>query len=136
MASTAPDRVRHAYRTLARLIQRLPEKQVDMARKQLRSDFRRDSRQGETINDRIQRAGEQIAYLRIVTPKERPSNQSGRWIYKDGQRIEGGKGSKRAGDRVHSNWDGKNLDPCSVKRHVQGLKRAGFRNNLHAKGIF
>lgn len=136
MASTAPDSIRHAYRALARLIQRLPEKQVSKAQTQLRKDFRRSSRQGETTSDRMQRAGEQIAYLRIITPKERPSNQSGRWIYKDGEKIEGGQGSSMVGNRVHTNWDGKNLDPCSVKRHTQSLKRAGFRNNLHAKGLF
>lgn len=136
MASTAPESIRSAYRTIARLIQRLPEKQAPMALKQLRNDFRRSHRPNETASDRMQRAGEQIAYLRIVTPKERPSNQSGRWVYKDGERIEGGQGSSMSGGRIHSNWDGKNLDPCSVKRHNQSLKRAGFRNNLHAKGIF
>jgi len=138
MASTAPDNIRKAYRTLARLIQRLPEKQVPMARNQLRGDFRREFRDGETTSDRMQRAGEQIAYLRIVTPKDRASNQSGRWLYKDGERIEGGQGSNSitGGGRVHTNWDGSNLDPCSVKRHNQTLRRAGFKNNLHAKGIF
>jgi hypothetical protein len=136
MASTAPDGVRHAYRALARLIQRLTENQRPKAQTQLRNEFRRASRQGETTIDRMQRAGEQIAYLRIITPKERPSNQSGRWIYKDGERIEGGQGSSMVGNRVHTNWDGNNLDPCSVNRHRQSLKRAGFQNNLHAKGLF
>jgi hypothetical protein len=136
MASTTPESIRNAYRTIARLIQRLPEKQAPVAWKQLRNDFRRSNREGESTSDRMQRAGEQIAYLRIVTPKERPSNQSGRWVYKDGERIEGGKGTSMTGGRVHSNWDGNNLDPCSVKRHNQTLRRAGFRNNLHAKGIF
>jgi hypothetical protein len=94
MASTAPDSIRHAYRALARLIQRLPEKQMmSKAKTQLRNGFRRVSGQGETTTDRMQRAGEQIAYLRIITPKERPSNQSSRWIYKDGERIEGGQGA-------------------------------------------
>ena len=136
MASAAPESIRNAYRTIARLIQRLPEESQAMAQKQLRNDFRRSNRPGETTSDRVQRAGEQIAYLRIVTPKERPSNQSGRWVYKDGERIKDGQGSSMAGGRVHSNWDGNNLDPCSVKRHNQSLKRAGFQNNLHAKGIF
>lgn len=136
MASAAPENIRNAYRTLSRLIQRLPEKQMPTAKQQLRSEFRRPAREGETTSERMQRAGEQIAYLRIVTPKDRSSNQSGRWLYKDGQRIEGGKGSSITGDRVHSNWDGSNLDPCSVKRHNQSLRRAGFKNNLHAKGIF
>ena len=54
----------------------------------------------------------------------------------------GGEGASEVGEgkiveraRV-SNFDGKNLDPCQVKRHYHGLKRCGFVNNLHAKGIF
>jgi len=35
-----------------------------------------------------------------------------------------------------TNWDGNNMDPCSMKRHFGGLKRAGFQNNSHAKGMF
>jgi len=38
--------------------------------------------------------------------------------------------------RVISNWNGKNMDPCSVNIHKGQLKRMGFQNNLHAKGIF
>lgn len=136
MASTSPESIRSTFRLLTRLIQRLPEKQTPAAMQQLRNEFRRATRDGESISDRMQRAGEQIAYLRIVTPKDRPSNQSGRWLYKDGERIQDGKGTSQDGGRVHSNWDGNNLDPCSVKRHNQSLRRAGFRNNLHAKGIF
>ena len=37
-------------------------------------------------------------------------------------------------NRPHTNWNGSNLDPDSVRRHYQGLKRAGFRDNTHAKG--
>jgi hypothetical protein len=73
-------------------------------------------------------------------------NYTGRtlFVYKDGQRYEVGASTvdgevtlrDNAGGRVHTNWDGKNLDPDSVRRHKQQLKRAGFVNNLHAKGIF
>ena len=59
-------------------------------------------------------------------------------MYKDGQRLESdATGTLRdAKGRVVSNWDGKNLDPCSVKIHKQQLHRAGFVNNHHAKGVF
>jgi hypothetical protein len=135
-AATSLESVRHAYRTLYRLIQRLPEKNVAMASTQLRETFRQANKPNEALSSRMQRAGEQIAYLRIITPKERPSDQSGQWIYKDGKRVEGATGTTAGGRRVHTNWDGNNLDPCSVKRHRATLKRAGFKNNLHAKGLF
>ena len=35
-----------------------------------------------------------------------------------------------------SNWDGSNMDPDSVARHNRSLRRAGFRDNAHAKGFF
>lgn len=38
--------------------------------------------------------------------------------------------------RPITNWHGKNLDPDAVSRHTHTLKRAGFKNNRHAKGIF
>jgi hypothetical protein len=104
----------------------------------------------DRINECIKEAGEKIAYLRIITPKRSSSSsltgtgsKSGtqRFIYsKDGGVIEvdaSGGGTKRdSNGRVISNWDGKNLDPCSVKTHNSQLKRMGFVNNLHAKGIF
>mmetsp|Transcript_11268 Transcript_11268/g.15858 ORF Transcript_11268/g.15858 Transcript_11268/m.15858 type:complete len:135 (-) Transcript_11268:1403-1807(-) len=128
--------VRESYRTLARLIQRQPDPVKGM--KELRSSFRKELKQDETIEDRVREAGEQIAYLRIITPKDRSrsTGSGGRWVYKDGKAVEGGNATSQIGDRVHTNWDGSNLDPCSVKRHSASLKRAGFVNNLHAKGIF
>jgi hypothetical protein len=77
----------------------------------------------------------------MITPKTPVTQQStgggGRWIYKNGQRLENVDGTVRdQNGRVMSNWDGKNLDPDSVKRHNHHLKRLGFRNNQHAKGIF
>lgn len=38
--------------------------------------------------------------------------------------------------RPVTNWHGRNMDPDSVARHYRSLKRAGFKNNRHAKGIF
>ena len=63
--------------------------------------------------------------------------RGGRWIYRNGERLEVSEGTVRdSKGRVVSNWDGKNLDPEQVKRHNHHLKRLGFRNNAHAKGIF
>jgi len=100
------------------------------------------------IQECIKEAGEKIGYLRIITPKTNMNSSSDtesssgkkRYIYtKDGVvEIDGNGGgtTRDSSGRVVSNWDGKNLDPCSVKVHNAQLKRMGFVNNLHAKGIF
>jgi hypothetical protein len=73
----------------------------------------------------------------MTTPKPRTENHTGKYVYKDGKLVEEGEVTRiDANGRVVSNWDGKNMDPCMVKRHNVSLKRAGFVNNTHAKGIF
>jgi len=44
--------------------------------------------------------------------------------------LEEGKSTLLKKGTTVSNWDGKNLDPCSVKRHNSQLRRAGFMNNV------
>lgn len=135
------------YRTLLRLIKLLPSKQKPQQQwQQARTLFRKNSTltNESEIRTCLQQAGEKIAYLRIITPKQKSTSSTRgnmRWIYtKDGpiQVDEAGhaKGTLRDGRRVVSNWDGSNLDPCSVKIHNGQLKRMGFVNNLHAKGLF
>lgn len=131
--TTAPGIV-SAFRALMRLASRLPEKQRQGALIQIRTQFRSPLHTA-TLSDKLKEAGEKIAYLRIITPKHRSNSDAGCWIYKDGQPVQAS-GTTRNGKNVHTNWTGNNLDPCSVKRHKVSLKRAGFTNNLHAKGIF
>ena len=60
-----------------------------------------------------------------------------RWVYKSGgEKDANGEATPRKRRQVVSNFDGNNLDPCSVNRHNYQLKRMGFVNNLHAKGLF
>jgi hypothetical protein len=132
-ATTAPG-IASAFRTLMRLASRLPEKQRVGALTQIRVQFR-SPLQDATLNEKLKEADAKIAYLRIITPKHRSTSDAGRWIYKDGQPVQTS-GTTRSGKNVHTNWTGNNLDPCSVKRHKVSLKRAGFVNNVHAKGIF
>jgi hypothetical protein len=136
------------YRNLTRLIKNLPSKQERIkSLETLRATYRSNAliEDPDRIKDCVKEAGEKIAYLRIVTPKGGTStlgsnNGSKRFIYtKDGvvEVDENGGGTRRdSNGRVVSNWDGKNLDPCAVKTHNSQLKRMGFMNNLHAKGIF
>lgn len=130
--------VRGAYRTLARLIQRMPDAaEAEKAWLDMKVQFRTPLSADETVRDRLRVAADRISYLRIISPKDRPSNQSGRWVYKDGKRIKDGKLTSRLPNgKVVSNWMGYNMDPDNVKRHKYGLRRMGFVNNLHAKGIF
>jgi hypothetical protein len=139
MTSSSMIKIRQSYKTLARLVQKLEDaKTQEKGWYELRTSFRKPLQQGETLDTRLKTAQERESFLRILTPKDRnvPSKGGGRWVYKNGKAIEGGEGTSLSSGNVHSNWDGKNLDPCSVKRHNQQLKRMGFVNNQHAKGIF
>lgn len=133
--------VRQKYREIARLVQRLPEQKLETSWKELRRSFRQPLAAGESVDARLKSADERISFLRMITPKAgaevTSSGKGGRWVYKNGERLENVNGTLRdTNGRVVSNWDGKNLDPCSVKIHNGQLKRMGFVNNAHAKGIF
>lgn len=150
MSSTA-SLVRQKYRCLGRLVNRLPEttKKGSLGPedgwKQLRQSFREPLKDGESLDSRLQQADDKASFLRMITPSTANTNKNcnssskaGRWVYKDGKQIplEGNAPVRDKNGRVISNWDGKNLDPCSVKQHNYQLKRMGFRDNAHAKGIF
>ena len=110
-------------------------------RGEVRSAFRKTLGNGETVASRIKAAQDKLAFLRISSAKPKRKNTSngtsGKWIYKNGERLENVGGTLRdASGRVVSSYDGSNLDPESVSRHRKNLKRAGFVNNQHAKGFF
>jgi hypothetical protein len=140
--SSAASLVKQKYRSLGRLINRLPEATgsssicPEKSWEQLREAFREPLKADESVDDRIKKADERISFLRMITPKPPKDSLSGRWVYKNGKRVEGNSGSRDNKGRVTTNWDGKNLDPDSVKQHNYQLKRMGFRNNAHAKGFF
>ena len=81
------------------------------------------------MSEAIQQAFSSLSYLKMITPKS---------SWKEGEggitRLVIGSDDKKG--RVVTNWHGKNLDPESVSRHKHTLKRAGFMNNRHAKGVF
>ena len=64
--------------------------------------------------------------------KQRRKGQPGvtTYVYRGEGAEEGGKATLVNKGGVVSNWSGNNLDPCSVKRHYAGLRRAGFVNNV------
>ena len=72
-----------------------------------------------------------IAYLRMTTPR-RPRFAKGRTsiVYRNGEKVDAARERDKA---KWSNWDGSNMDPDSVARHNRSLRRAGFRDNAHAR---
>jgi hypothetical protein len=150
MSSSAASLVRQKYRSLGRLVNRLPEAATtgssssqsslcpEKSWEELRAAFREPLKADETADDRIKQADAKLSFLRMITPKPLKESNSGRWVYKNGKRVEGNDNAPRVdkNGKVHTNWDGKNLDPDNVKQHNYQLKRMGFRNNSHAKGYF
>lgn len=144
MASrAASSSTRSVYRELIHIINRMPAQDRTKHLVELRSSFRQPITGSQTVENRLAEAQSRLSFLRMtVSSKElrRSSNTAGTWVYKDGERlaVDGGVGGTLRDEkgRVVSNWDGSNLDPESVKRHKQQLRRAGFVNNTHAKGIF
>eukprot|EP00568_Trieres_chinensis_P001499 CAMPEP_0183295354 /NCGR_PEP_ID=MMETSP0160_2-20130417/3340_1 /TAXON_ID=2839 ORGANISM="Odontella Sinensis, Strain Grunow 1884" /NCGR_SAMPLE_ID=MMETSP0160_2 /ASSEMBLY_ACC=CAM_ASM_000250 /LENGTH=156 /DNA_ID=CAMNT_0025456823 /DNA_START=55 /DNA_END=525 /DNA_ORIENTATION=- len=136
------------YRSLLRYSFSLSGENRARALKELRGKYRENAGASpDAVDALIEKADKRLAFLRMSTPKNEwaarglsiGGNQAGetRWVYGSDGKEDGSEGTPRKGSgRVVSNWDGKNLDPCSVKRHYHGLKRLGFKNNLHAKGIF
>mmetsp|Transcript_14516 Transcript_14516/g.18963 ORF Transcript_14516/g.18963 Transcript_14516/m.18963 type:complete len:143 (-) Transcript_14516:70-498(-) len=141
--SSAPTRqaIFSLYRELFAMIHALPNKQKTNALTSLREGFRRNHNvSGEKATNLFKEAEKKAAYLRITTPlscQRHRGQRAGTTTYVHGaDGLEEGKSTLLKKGTIVSNWDGKNLDPCSVKRHNSQLRRAGFMNNSHAKGIF
>ena len=102
------------YRSLARLVRQLPDKQQLGAWKEMREGYRKNAKETspDKISHLIEEAGKKIAFLRIVTPKK-ATNQSGvtRWVYRSsGEKDANGRATMRKTRQVVSNFDGNNLD--------------------------
>ena len=126
-----------AYKRLLTLAKMMPnEKERVKAVGQIKSEFRKnvDEHSDDVVKEMLKKANSSMSFLNIVTPKRAGTKgQESRRA-----RMVFGKGAKdvsRDGSAV-SNWHGGNMDPDSVSRHNAGLRRAGFRDNAHAKGVF
>ena len=135
-SSIAPEAIRHLYRELLRHVRTRPDKK-NSALAELQSSFRRPLDPQESVALRVQAAESRLAVLRMTSSAGTRNSKGGTWVYRNGEKLSAESGTLRdTGGRVVSSFDGKNLDPESVKRHRQQLKRAGFVNNAHAKGFF
>jgi hypothetical protein len=119
------------YKNLLRYAKAIkPASRSEEVTKQIKSEFRKENVNAESIAQMLDKAQQSLSYLKMITPKKRLTQSE-----KDSIDNE----TKRRGTSVKkaiSNWHGGNMDPDSVKRHYNGLKRAGFDNNAKAKGIF
>ena len=130
--STARSNVLQMYKNMLRVASKVEPatKRVETI-ESIRQEFRKsaDVNSTETVEDLLKKANSSLGYLKMITPRQRTANsqQSGR------TRLVFGEDGPREGKAV-SNWTGSNMDPDSVKRHYNSLKRAGFTNNHSVVG--
>jgi hypothetical protein len=120
------------YRNLLKLAKALPLNQRKGSITQIQESFRnsRNASDPKEIQTLLEKANSTLGYLKIVTPR------SAQGVAQVGRTKTVFGDSKIKTGRAVSNWTGSNMDPDSVKRHNQSLKRAGFKNNADMKGIF
>lgn len=135
-SSSVRTNVLTAYKRLLTLAKMMPnEKQRVKAVGQIRSEFRKnvDEHSEDAVKDMLKKANSSMSFLNIVTPKRAGTKGQ------EGRRASMVFGKNKNGARdatATTNWHGGNMDPDSVARHHAGLRRAGFRDNSHAKGVF
>jgi hypothetical protein len=121
------------YRRLLKLSSRATPDQAVKFRIQIRTKFRESSgiQDPVAIEEMLKSANSTLGYLRMITPREKTNDVEERI-----SRMVVGEDKKLSSRKAVTNWSGSNMDPDSVRRHYAGLKRAGFKNNAHAKGMF
>jgi len=131
------------YRKLLKLAYTFPNeaKRIKTIR-QIQGTFRTNS--GEVDQKKVahmlDRAESTLSYLKIVTPRTATSIDTQQGITRLTFESSGSNVAKQVAGKKNTrpvtNWTGSNLDPDSVSRHQHTLKRAGFKDNASAKGIF
>jgi DNA-binding transcriptional regulator YhcF (GntR family) len=121
------------YREMLQYAKLLTEtQQKSQITERIKMEFRKNMREinYQKIEVLLTEAESKLGYLKIITPKRRSSQQGYTKM------TFGDAGGGTSGSKAVSNWTGHNMDPDTVKRHYRGLKRAGYKNNSHAKGVF
>jgi len=118
------------YKNMLKMARSFPPSQRLDSIQRIREGFRLNISETDPqkMQELLKHAQSTLGYLKIVTPR-----QAGARSQEGVTRIVFGESKEQPG-RAVSNWTGKNMDPDSVKRHYQSLKRAGFKDNSHAKG--
>jgi hypothetical protein len=135
----APDKkavVLTMYKNMLRVAKGIPNAQSRLETiDKIRHEFRHNSTQSDpaAIETLLTQANSNLGYLKIVTPRK-SGQQTGRTTLVFSNHFSAAHGIGEG--KAVSNWTGKNIDPDSMKRHLQGLKRAGFKSHAQAKGVF
>lgn len=129
--------VLHMYKNLIKLSKTISiEKQRNQTLNTIRKEFRKyndtsTNNANINIDELLKKANSNLNYLKMITPKSKQHQDEGAVNTKlTNNKTDINKNSRRP----VSNWTGNNMDPDSVRRHYNSLKRAGFRDNNHAKG--
>eukprot|EP01041_Mallomonas_annulata_P005504 gene5504-11092_t len=123
-----------SYKRLIKLCHLMKDPKKSQVMGQIRLEFRKNISESNPaiIAELLNKAASSLGFLKIITPKEQKSQQgTTRIVYSDGSDASSG-----SNFRPVTNWHGSNMDPDSVRRHQHSLKRAGFKGNSDAKGIF
>lgn len=103
---------------------------------QIKESFRQNKSidNKQVIDDMLLKAQSSLSYIKIISTKVKSESPNGitRIVFNNKEMNENQTNERKP----ISNWTGTNMDPDAVSRHYHGLKRAGFQNNSHAKGIF
>lgn len=128
--------VLNVYKNLIKLAKNVtPNSQSLKMLTMIRNEFRNPEKQNldsSQIRELLIKAQSNISYLKMITPKDKNHKDNGETTKTFNNNDSSNK--MYSNNRVHSNWTGTNMDPDSIARHNASLKRAGFRNNNHAKG--
>lgn len=129
MASTSSSR--NLYRKLLKFSTGLPADKHASTIKTIREEFRKNIYESDPskIDAMIKKGFSSLSYIKMVTPRGQDVPQNGAYSIKFDDK--GGKRSKAV-----SNWVGSNMDPDSVSRHNNSLKRGGWKSNSDMKGMF
>mmetsp|Transcript_21087 Transcript_21087/g.41792 ORF Transcript_21087/g.41792 Transcript_21087/m.41792 type:complete len:143 (+) Transcript_21087:85-513(+) len=136
---------RSVYRQLFHLSSRIPTankrpEAINLVRQRFREH--RGTDDVAALSSLMAEAESRLGFLKMMTPRSFHRSAlgegSGRTLYHGGEKIDadGAHGLDREAKAKWSNWTGSNLDPDMVAQHSHSLKRAGFKDNYHAKGFF
>jgi Complex 1 protein (LYR family) len=122
------------YKNLLKLANKLPEPKRLEGINMIRSSFRKNtSASPSEVQNLLQKANSSLGYLKMITPKQASEQKERTYVTKI---TVGDIDGRKSASKATTNWHGRNLDPDSVKRHYNNLKRAGFKSNQDAKGFF
>ena len=139
--TTTRQNVLHMYKNMLKMVRQVPAKKRYEMLNQIRSEFRGNATESspERVSELIKKAQSSMSYIKVITPRTRSSGpQDGvtKLVFNGNGSSTSDGTSKASSFKPITNWTGSNINPDSLARHNASLKRMGFRDNAHAKGLF